>query len=173
VIPYIGPEIIAVLRNESTLERNEPVIGGSLMKHAAAKAGRIAEDFGAFHHLYLAGTSPLLAHISSLLLLALPITMFGAPGNARQVTITEAVWVGATLLSAGDYEVKWDGPGLVQASFLRGNKIIVTARALAAVAPSTHDRAAIKVRAISESSIALEGIVWKDVSLTFDTIHPF
>jgi hypothetical protein len=32
---------------------------------------RTAEDFGAFHVLYLAGTSPLLACISSLLLLTL------------------------------------------------------------------------------------------------------
>jgi hypothetical protein len=98
--------------------------------------------------------------------------MFAGHGNARQITITEAVWVGTTLLSAGDYEVKWNGPGLVQVSFLRGNKMIVTARAIAAVAVGPHDRAAVKVQAISESSQALEGIVWKDVSLTFDTIHP-
>jgi hypothetical protein len=44
---------------------------------------------------------------------------------------------------------------------------------MAAVALRPHDQAAIKVRAISESSIAFEGIVRKDVSLTFDTIHPF
>jgi hypothetical protein len=99
--------------------------------------------------------------------------MFAGHGNARQVTIREAVWVGTTLLSAGDYEVKWDGPGLVQVSFLRGNKMIVTARAIAAVAAGPHDRAAVTIQAISESSKALEGIVWKDVSLTFDTIHPF
>ena len=52
---------------------------------SAASSGevqRIAEGFGAFHDLYLAGTSPLLARVSSLLLLALPITMFGAPGIA-------------------------------------------------------------------------------------------
>jgi hypothetical protein len=90
-----------------------------------------------------------------------------------QVTVTEALWVGTTLLSAGDYEVKWNGRALVQVSFLRGNKIIVTARAIAAVAAGPHDLAAVKVQAISESSKALEGIVWKDVSLTFDTIHPF
>ena len=52
---------------------------------SAASSGevqRIAEGFGAFHDLYLAGTSPLLARVSSLLLLGLPITMFGAPGIA-------------------------------------------------------------------------------------------
>jgi len=38
VIPYIGPEIIAVLLNKRTLERNEPFISGCLMKQAAAKA---------------------------------------------------------------------------------------------------------------------------------------
>ena len=51
--------------------------------------------------------------------------------------------------------------------------MIVTARAIAAVAAGPHDRATVKVRAMSETSKALEGIVWKDVSLTFDTIHPF
>ena len=40
VIPYIGPEIIAVLLNKRTLERNKPFIGGSLMKQAAATAAR-------------------------------------------------------------------------------------------------------------------------------------
>jgi hypothetical protein len=40
VIPYIGPEIIAVLLNKRTLERNEPFISGCLMKQAAAKAAR-------------------------------------------------------------------------------------------------------------------------------------
>jgi hypothetical protein len=116
---------------------------------------------------------PPFAYILSSLLLALPINMFAGHGNTRQVTITEAVWVGTTLLSAGDYEVKWDGPGLVPVSFLRGNKMIVTAPAIAAVAAGPDDRTAVKVRAISESSKALEEIVWKDVSLTFDTIHPF
>jgi hypothetical protein len=82
-------------------------------------------------------------------LLALPNNMFAGHGNTRQVTITEALWVGTTLLSAGDYEVKRDGFGLVQVSFLR-NKMIVTARAIAAVAAGTHDRAAVKVQAISE-----------------------
>jgi hypothetical protein len=60
------------------------------------------------------------------------------------------------------YEVKWVGR-FSSSQLLRGNKIIVTARALAAVALSPHDGAAIKGRAISESSIAFEGIVWKDV----------
>ena len=132
----------------------------------------IAEDLGPFRDPDLAGIYPLFACVLSLLLLALPITMFAGHGNARQVTIREAVWVGTTLLSAGHYEVKWDGLGLVQVSFLRGNKMIVTARAIAAVAAGPHDQAGVKVRSISESSKALEGIVWKDVSLTFDTIHP-
>ena len=55
----------------------------------------------------------------------------------------------------------------------RGNRMIVTARAIVAVAADPHGRAAVKIQAISESSKALEGIVWRDVSLTFDTIHPF
>ena len=140
---------------------------------SSSELQHIAEARGPFHDLYLAGTYPLVTCILPLLLLALPIPMSAGHGNARQVTITEAVWVGTTLLSAGDYEVKWDRPGLVQVSFIRGSKMIVTARAIAAVAASPHDRATVKVRAISDSSEALEGIVWKDVSLTFDTIHPF
>jgi hypothetical protein len=112
------------------------------------------------------------ACILSSLLFALPITAFAGHGNTRQVTLMEAVWVGTRFLSAGDYEVKWDGPGLVQFSFLGGNKMIVTAPAIAAVAAGPHDRAALTIHAIGESSKTLEGIVWKDVSLTFHTIHP-
>lgn len=115
----------------------------------------------------------LFACILSSLLFALPITVFVGHGNTRQVTFTEPVWVGTTFLSAGDYEEKWDGPGLVQFSFLRGDKMIVTAPAIAAVATGPHDRAALTIHAIGESSKALEGIVWKDVTLTFYTIHPF
>src|SRR5260370_39200253 len=140
---------------------------------SSSRLQHIAEDLGPFRDQDLAEIYPLFACILSLLLLALPITMFAGHGNARQVTIREAVWVGTTLLSADDYEVKWDGPGLVQVSFLRGNKMIVTARAIAVVAASPHERAGGKGRAISESSKALEGIVWKDVRLTFETIHPF
>ena len=115
----------------------------------------------------------LFACILSLLLLAVPITLFAGHGNTRQVTITDAVWVGTTLLGAGDYEVNWDGTGLVQVSFLKGNRMIVTARAMAVVAAEPHDRAAVKFQALGENSKALEGIAWKDVSLRFDTIHPF
>jgi hypothetical protein len=139
----------------------------------SGKVQHTAEDLGPFHDPYLAGTYLPFTCILSLLLLALPITMFAGHGNARRVTITEAVWVGTTLLSAGDYEVKWDGPGLVQVSFIGGNTIILTARAIAAVAAGPHDRATVKVRAMSDTSKALEGIVWKDVSLSFGTIHPF
>ena len=139
---------------------------------SSSRLQHLAEDLGPFHDPDLAGIYPLFACILSLLTLAFPINMFAGHGNTRQVTFTEPVWVGTTL-SAGDYEVKWNGPGLVQVSFLRGNKMIVTARAIAAVAAGPHDRAAVKVQAISEGSKALEGIVWKDVSLTFDTIHPF
>ena len=140
---------------------------------SSSRLQHIAEDLGPFRDQDLAGIYPLFACLLSLLLLALPITMFAGHGNVRKVTFTEAVWVGSTLLSAGDYEVKWDGPGLVQVSFLGGDRMIVTARAIAAVAAGPHDRAAVKVQAISESSKALERIVWKDVSLTFDAIHPF
>jgi hypothetical protein len=68
---------------------------------------------------------------------------------------------------------KVGGPGFSSSQFRGGNKIILTASSLAAVALNPHDPAAIKVRAISENSIAFEGIVRKDGSLTFDTIHPF
>jgi hypothetical protein len=38
VIPYISPEFIAALHNKPTGERNNSVIGASLMKHDVAKA---------------------------------------------------------------------------------------------------------------------------------------
>jgi len=140
---------------------------------SSSRLQHLAEDLGPFHDPDLAGIYPLFVCILSLLLLAFPINMFAGHGNTRQVTFTEPVWVGTTLLSAGDYEVKWDGLGLVQVSFLRGSKMIVTAPATAAVAAGPRDRAAVTIQAIGESFNALEGIVWKDVSLTFHTIHRF
>jgi hypothetical protein len=124
---------------------------------AAARYRRV----GLFLDPHFAGTYLPFACLLSLLLLALPITVFAGHGNARRLTITEAVWVGATLLSAGDYEVKWDGPGLVQVSFLRGNQMTVTARAMAAVAQRPHDSADCQSSAVTEISKALEEIAWK------------
>ena len=40
MIPYIGPEFIAALRDNTTPERSNTVIGGSLMKHEVAKTAR-------------------------------------------------------------------------------------------------------------------------------------
>jgi hypothetical protein len=40
VIPHIGPEFIAALRDKSTPERSNTVIGGSLIKHDVAKTTR-------------------------------------------------------------------------------------------------------------------------------------
>jgi len=138
------------------------------------EAQRISEDCDPCHRSPLAGTYRPFACVVALLLVALPSTMVAVQRNARKATISEAVWVGTTLLTPGDYEVKWDGTGsLVQVSFLQANKKIATCTATAAVTASPHDRAAIEVRAISDSSKALARISWKDVSLTFDTIHPF
>jgi hypothetical protein len=67
---------------------------------SSSEVQHIAEDFGTFHDPFLAGTCPLFAYILSSLLVALPINMFAAHGNTRQVTITEALWVETTLLSA-------------------------------------------------------------------------
>jgi hypothetical protein len=132
---------------------------------SSSEVQHIPEELGPFHDPFLAGIFPLFAYILSSLLLALPINVF-----CRSRKYAAGYHHGGTV---GDYEVKWNGPGLVQVSFLRGNKMILTARAIAAVAAGPHDGATVKVRAISEGSKALEGIVWKDVSLTFDTIHPF
>jgi hypothetical protein len=40
VIPHIGPEFIAALRDRTTPERNNPVVVGSVMKHDVAKTTR-------------------------------------------------------------------------------------------------------------------------------------
>jgi hypothetical protein len=58
----------------------------------SGKVQPTAEDLGRFHDPYLAGTYLPFTYILSLLLLVLPITMFAGHGNARRVTITEAVW---------------------------------------------------------------------------------
>jgi len=114
------------------------------------------------------------AYMLSPLLLTLPFTMFAVQRYARKITITEAVWVGTTLLNAGDYEVKWNGPGAVEVGFRQRNKPIVTVPAIVdAGVAGPHDRAAVKVRMIGEGSKALERLIWNDVSLTFEPIHPF
>jgi hypothetical protein len=80
-------------------------------------------------------------------LLALPVTAFAVQTKPRKVTMPEAIWVRTTLLPAGDYEVKWDGPGpAVQVSFLQGKKSVATvpATATAAAATGRHGRAALK-----------------------------
>jgi hypothetical protein len=40
VIPHIGPEFIAALRDRTTPEPNNTVVGGSVMKHDVAKTTR-------------------------------------------------------------------------------------------------------------------------------------
>jgi hypothetical protein len=40
VIPHIGPEFIAALRDKATPERNNTVVGSSVMKHDVAKTTR-------------------------------------------------------------------------------------------------------------------------------------
>jgi hypothetical protein len=103
------------------------------------------------------------------LLLALPLILFAGQRNERNVTITEAVWVGNTLVRAGDYKVKWDGNGSVQVSFLQGNKSMATVPAMVTGrAAGPHGSARAKIRAISVSSKGLERIVWNDVSLSFE-----
>jgi len=103
------------------------------------------------------------------LLLALPLILFAGNKNERNVTVTEAIWVGNTLLRAGDYEVKWDGNGSVQVSFLQGNKSMATVPVMVTgTASGPHGSASAKIRAISVSSKGLERIVWNDVSLSFE-----
>jgi len=139
-----------------------------------SEARHVAEDSDPFHDLSLSRTYRLLVYMAALLLPIFPSAMVASQRNARKVKITEALWIGTTLLSPGDYEVKWDGIGsLVQVSFLQANKTMANASATAAATTSPHDHAAVGVRAISESSKALETITWKDVSLTFHIVHPF
>jgi hypothetical protein len=103
------------------------------------------------------------------LLLALPLILFAGKKNERNVTVTEAVWVGNTLLRAGDYKVKWDGNGSVQVSFVQGNKSMATVPAMATgTAAGPHGSASAKIRAISGSSKGPERIVWNDVSFSFE-----
>src|SRR5260370_6846913 len=89
---------ICVLPEKKGASSMSSVVSGT----SCSEVQQIAEDFATFHDPDLAGICPLFACLLSLLLLALPITMFAGHGNVRKVTFTEAVWVGSTLLSAGD-----------------------------------------------------------------------
>jgi hypothetical protein len=69
-------------------------------------------------------TAKYLALLSTLALLT-PLCAFARDKNLRSVDIPDAVQIGTTQLSAGEYKVKWDGTGpQVQVSFLRDGKLI-------------------------------------------------
>ena len=88
--------------------------------------------------------------------------------DSEHVTLNDPVTVAGTLLKAGDYRVSWDGTGpVVQVTFKRGDKVLVTAPARLVNESSPYD-GAIQMKTVGADTRVLEGIQWKKKALVFD-----
>ncbi|HXU36902.1 MAG TPA: hypothetical protein VN937_11115 [Blastocatellia bacterium] len=88
--------------------------------------------------------------------------------ESEHITLNDPVMVAGTLLKAGDYRVSWDGTGpVVQVTFKRGDKVLVTTPATLVNETSPYD-GAIQMKTVGADGRVLEGIQWKKKALVFD-----
>ncbi len=88
--------------------------------------------------------------------------------DSEHITLNDPVTVAGTQLKAGDYRVTWDGTGpMVQVTFKRGDKVLVTAPARLVNESSPYD-GAIQMKTVGTDVRVLEGIQWKKKALVFD-----
>jgi hypothetical protein len=89
--------------------------------------------------------------------------------DSETITISEkGVMVAGTELKPGDYHVTWEGTGsVVQVSFKRGDKVLVTTSARLVNESSPYD-GALQMKSMDNNTKVLEGIQWKKKSLVFD-----
>lgn len=88
--------------------------------------------------------------------------------DSEHITLVDSVMLAGTQLKAGDYRVSWEGTGpVVQVTFKRGDKVIVTAPARLVNEGSPYD-GAIQMKTMDTNVRVLEGIQWKKKSLVFD-----
>lgn len=107
-------------------------------------------------------------YVFSLLLMVFPLAALAAQHNSGDVSLSDPVTIGNTVLKAGDYKVKWEGTGPdVQVSFLQGKKEIATAPATLTAESSPYDGAAVETQDQTDNSKILKQILFKNVSLTF------
>ena len=91
------------------------------------------------------------------------------PKDSEHITITDqGVMVSGTELKPGDYHITWEGTGsVVQVTFKRGDKVVVTTAARLVNESSPYD-GALQLKSMDNNTKVLEGIQWKKKSLVFD-----
>lgn len=88
--------------------------------------------------------------------------------DSEYITLGDPVMVAGTQLKAGDYRVSWEGTGpVVQVTFKRGDKVVVTTPARLVNEASPYD-GAIQMKTMGIDVKVLQGIQWKKKALVFD-----
>ena len=88
--------------------------------------------------------------------------------ESEHITLSDPVMVAGTLLKAGDYRIVWEGTGpVVQVTFKRGDKVVVTTSARLVNESSPYD-GALQMKTMDSNVMVLQGIQWKKKSLVFD-----
>lgn len=107
-----------------------------------------------------------------LLLVALPLVAAAKDNKdnkeSEHVTFTDPVMVAGTELKPGEYHVTWEGTGpVVQVTFKRGGKVLVTTSARLVNENSPYD-GALQMNTMDNKVNVLTGIQWKKKTLMFD-----
>src|SRR5579864_423409 len=101
-------------------------------------------------------------------LLMVPMALFAAPKNSINVTFNETVTVNGTQVPPGDYRVEWQGTdAAVEASIVKGKKVVATAPATLVNAKTQYD-GAVEMADGPNNLKVLQAIDWSNRSLRFD-----
>jgi len=102
------------------------------------------------------------------LILMTPAALLAASKNSGNVTFSEAVTVNGTQVPPGNYRVEWQGTGTsVEASILRGGKVVATSPATL-VAGKTEFDGAFESSDGENNSHILKAIDYANFSLRFN-----
>lgn len=87
--------------------------------------------------------------------------------DSANITFTEPITVGGTVLKAGTYRVVWEGSGPeVQVKFMKDSKTLTTTSARIVTQANPYD-GAVELKTQGDNSKVLEAISWKKKSLVF------
>jgi len=102
------------------------------------------------------------------LILMTPMALLAASKNSEKVTFSETVTVNGTQIPPGEYRVEWQGAGAsVEASILRGGKVVATSPATLVTGKTDFD-GAFEARDGANNSHILDAIDYANFSLRFD-----
>ena len=102
------------------------------------------------------------------LILMTPAALLAASKNSGNVTFSETVTINGTQVPPGNYRVEWQGTGTsVEASILRGGKVVATSPATLVTGKTDFD-GAFESRDGENNSHILDAIDYTNFSLRFD-----